>query len=321
MVTVFYKSSLTEKEKIMYDRVLDGIINYEDEIMLDGASKDSIGKIINSISMDRPELFYVDWGMSYEYTSSYVKLLPEYRYKREEAFSELNRIDSTAESLVKQVRGYSKRDAALMLHDVLAKHIEYTNYDSITKDPYTIVGALKNKKCVCEGFARAYKYLCDKSGIPCFMVVGFGRNNIGITESHAWNMVKLDGKCYHVDVTFDSRDKLDYCSRSNFLISDGQMIFNHQPDEEYDIPCCNTSLNPLPEVGTVSEFVTHLRRDCNRDLPFTEYRFKSPVNAKQFFDKYYKTVAYDDEYYDKIENFTHSAGDVIATVGVVWKTA
>lgn len=321
MITVFYKSALTEKEKMIYDRVLDGLIGYEDEIMLDGASKNSIDKIIESLSMDRPELFFVDWGMSYEYTSSYVKLLPEYRYERKEALEELKGIDSTAESLVKQVRGVDKPGAALMLHDVLAKHIEYTNYESNGKESYTIVGALKNKKCVCEGYARAYKYLCDKAGIPCFMIVGFGRTPAGITESHAWNMVKLDGKWYHVDVTFDSLTDKDYCSRSNFLLSDGQMIFNHQPDEAYDYPRCPTSLSLLPEVGTVSEFTSRLSHDFKRKLPYTEYRFKSPVNAKQFFDKYYKSVGYSDEYYDQIENFTHTTGDVITTVGVVWKTA
>lgn len=322
MNTAYYKSLLTEKDKILYDRILDGILNYEDSILLNGASNENIGMIIDYISMDRPELFFVDWGMSYEYTSSYVNMLPEYRYKREEAIAELRGVDSTAEYLVKQVRGASPYDAALMLHDVLAKHIEYKQYNSNKREPYTIIGALRNKKCVCKGYARAYKYLCDKAGIPCFMVVGYGRNNFDLTESHAWNMVKLDGKCYHVDVTFDSLTDKEYCSRSNFLLSEGQMKFNHQPDEVYVIPQCRQSRNPLPVIGSLTEFREHLRRDSKQNLPYTEYRFLNPVETKLFFDKYFETLAYDDsEYYDKIENFSHKTGDMISTVGVVWKKA
>ena len=48
---------------------------------------------------------------------------------------------------------------------------------------------------VCEGYSKAFKYLCDLSGITCYTVSG------DIDGGHMWNIVTLDGKNYLVDVT------------------------------------------------------------------------------------------------------------------------
>ena len=55
---------------------------------------------------------------------------------------------------------------------------------------------------VCEGYARAYKVLCDQFGIPCVLIRGTvlqGGTRIG----HMWNGVQIDGKWYLTDVTWD----------------------------------------------------------------------------------------------------------------------
>lgn len=55
---------------------------------------------------------------------------------------------------------------------------------------------------VCEGYARAYKVLCDQFGIPCVLIRGTvlqGETRIG----HMWNGVQIDGKWYLTDVTWD----------------------------------------------------------------------------------------------------------------------
>lgn len=52
-----------------------------------------------------------------------------------------------------------------------------------------------NTNVVCEGYSKAFKYLCDLSGITCYTVSG--TTNGG----HMWNIVTLDGKNYLVDVT------------------------------------------------------------------------------------------------------------------------
>ena len=76
-------------------------------------------------------------------------------------------------------------------------------------DIHNIYGALYNKKVVCEGYARTFKYILDGLGIENVLVSGTGTNSSGVTESHAWNYVKIDEKWYGVDVTWDDGQSID----------------------------------------------------------------------------------------------------------------
>lgn len=72
-------------------------------------------------------------------------------------------------------------------------------------DPWQLVSVFDgdpNTNVVCEGYAKAYQYLCDLAGIPCYLVIG----NVIVDDQgpgvgHMWNNVILDGKTYLVDPT------------------------------------------------------------------------------------------------------------------------
>lgn len=89
-----------------------------------------------------------------------------------------------------------------MIHDYLIDTISYDS--SLSKNNiYNVYGALINKESVCEGYARAFKYLLDELEIPCVMVIGTATNSQGETENHAWNYVQLQGIWYAIDTTWD----------------------------------------------------------------------------------------------------------------------
>ena len=78
-------------------------------------------------------------------------------------------------------------------------------------------GALIKKRCVCQGYAEAFKRLMDAGGVPCYVVLGRIEN---ATYYHAWNIVRLNGGAdgYHIDVTWDAskgRPKYDYFGKSD----------------------------------------------------------------------------------------------------------
>ncbi len=66
---------------------------------------------------------------------------------------------------------------------------------------------------VCEGYARAFKVLCGKAGIPCVLESGSAFSSLTEYNSykltgnggtpHMWNSVKADGSWYGVDVTWN----------------------------------------------------------------------------------------------------------------------
>lgn len=66
-------------------------------------------------------------------------------------------------------------------------------------DPWQLVWVFDNDpdtNVVCEGYSKAFQYLCDLSGIECYTVTGDMDGG-----GHMWNIVVLDGKSYLVDVT------------------------------------------------------------------------------------------------------------------------
>ena len=97
---------------------------------------------------------------------------------------------------------------AYVAHNYLAKEVRYS--EAREDDPMSKIyvqcayGALVRKRCVCQGYAEAYKLLLNDQGVPCEVVTGVVK---GSTGRHAWNMISTDGKnFYHVDVTWDSLD-------------------------------------------------------------------------------------------------------------------
>ncbi len=88
------------------------------------------------------------------------------------------------------------------IHDYLCDTVVYDLNAPYAHEPY---GALVDGKAVCEGYAEAFKLLCDRFGIPCAVILGEGVVSSG-SEPHMWNYVQMeDGYWYAVDVTWDDR--------------------------------------------------------------------------------------------------------------------
>ena len=65
-------------------------------------------------------------------------------------------------------------------------------------DCYTAYGALVKGTSVCAGYADAFYRMCKECNIDCIYISGKGNGG-----NHAWNQVKIDGKWYNVDVTWE----------------------------------------------------------------------------------------------------------------------
>ncbi|MCI8598172.1 MAG: hypothetical protein HFJ10_07010 [Lachnospiraceae bacterium] len=70
-------------------------------------------------------------------------------------------------------------------------------------DPWQLVWVFDgdpSTNVVCEGYSKAFQYLCDLSGIDCYTVTGTMAGGTG-AGGHMWNIVVLDGISYLVDIT------------------------------------------------------------------------------------------------------------------------
>lgn len=61
----------------------------------------------------------------------------------------------------------------------------------------TAYGALCEGRAVCTSYAAAFKAICDRLSLPCWVVMGYYEDG-----GHAWNAVLLNGEIRYVDPTF-----------------------------------------------------------------------------------------------------------------------
>lgn len=173
---------------------------------------------IEAYTYDNPDVFYIDFGKLYLNIETTTRgksvtykvfidegdnenyLIQEFSSKQEidEALSEINNINQYFIQNKKEDT-YSN---IKIVHDYLVDSIEYEKTSS-EKNVYNLYGALVNKRCVCEGYAKAFKYLMDELDIPCTIVIGEATNSDGVTEKHAWNYVQIDEQWYAIDCTWD----------------------------------------------------------------------------------------------------------------------
>ena len=102
--------------------------------------------------------------------------------------------------------GMSAEVKAFIAHNYLSKTVTYwRNKDAKPLEKsymQSAYGALIKNKCVCQGYAEAYKRILDSQGIICEVLCGKVKSS---GEYHAWNAVSFNGRDYfHVDVTWDA---------------------------------------------------------------------------------------------------------------------
>ena len=111
-------------------------------------------------------------------------------------------IQNIVDQIVEQTQNDSVVEKARRIHNWLVSSVSYEESEE-NKNRFEIYGALHDQRAVCEGYARSFKYLMEKVGVPCVLVSGTGTNSEGKSESHAWNYMQVNNEWYAVDVTWD----------------------------------------------------------------------------------------------------------------------
>lgn len=207
--------------------------NYLDELRDDGIIRTYSGTIYSSkVDLE------VDYGMGYkikQYIMNPSHMANEQVELKEIAAIVKGIIDSTIDNTMTD---YEKEKA---IHDymVLTYRYDYENYqnNAIPDESYTVAGMLKYKTGVCQAYAETFKLFMDILGIDCQVVIGTGNGG-----SHAWNIVKLDGEYYQVDVTWnDPVPDIEGQVRYNYFnITDEKMAIDHVWDTQAYVACNGT---------------------------------------------------------------------------------
>lgn len=114
---------------------------------------------------------------------------------------EINEINNKVDKILSENvnNNMPPKEKIRVIHDYIIDHTEYDKlkYENKNDDTYksnTAYGVLIEGYGTCNGYADAMEIFLDKMNIINFKISN---------EEHIWNLVYLDGKWYHLDLTWD----------------------------------------------------------------------------------------------------------------------
>lgn len=233
----YYYSILSPADKQVYKKIYDGIKNFETAITV-SKTTESLLNIIQFIGWDNPHIFYVDLNQ-YNYSKSQLDTIVRltYWYNKQEVDEINKKVHKVLQKILARVNGTTDYEKEKSVHDLLIENVLYDmsalqNLHKHSPRSNSILGVLFYKTAVCEGIAKVTKMLLNLLDIKCIVATGMAGG-----ELHAWNIVKIDSKPYHLDVTWDinlsirNRFCYDY-----FNLTDREILRDHIPSIKY--PLC-----------------------------------------------------------------------------------
>lgn len=191
----YYYEQLSELEKQVYHTILSQLDNFESgkkDIYVDYISEDSFYKVHFALLSDHPEYFWLSKFQAKTRNNMIFSVSYGEIGKQKEEYDRLQKIgDEIVAGIPSEYCTYEK---VKYLYEYIIKSTEYVEDAENNQD---IRSVFVGRQSVCAGYAHAFKFLCDKAGIPCIYVYGTVEGT-----AHAWNMVLIGEHYYWVDATW-----------------------------------------------------------------------------------------------------------------------
>lgn len=231
-------SNLTDDEKEVLFSILNAVENHETQVEVkNGVIKNGDSETLSDmfllvkIALAKTDMLsptYVYSGGEY-----ITNLKLSYRLTENQVAAQRAQLKSKVMSIMSSVtEDMDDYDKLLYFHDEI---ISYCNYNQENENSRSAYGCLVEGKASCEGYSKALLELCDAAGIDCVIAAGSAVTN-SQTIKHMWNKVRISGRWYNVDLSWDDADvgsEYDY-----FLVTDKEISTSHtvEPNKFYDYP-------------------------------------------------------------------------------------
>lgn len=268
----------TSDFNILYSQITGGELNWSKPIFTYfdfdhpekfGINYSNLGLSISGIPVDNNDYKITQLGI-YFGGSNVTSPLLGYT-SSQEINTDLKAMEKNITEIINSIPKYSSRYKKIqIINNWLVKHNTYNPYvykndtDSASSTAWEITSALvytddtsdDTKYPVCEGYANAFKYLCDRVNIPCVSVE---------SDTHKWNLVQLeDGKWYQIDVTWNDPVGATNDSYINryFLLGSSNSLMT---DTDHTINMTNPEIS-APEISTTDYSYKNAHNgDVNQD--------------------------------------------------------
>ncbi len=230
----YYYSQLSEEDRRIYDAMygvaLDptttenvAMLQVSWDVYDDEAWTEHCYKVSFALAYDHLELWWISRrnginGFHYAYNISpdpdgtygiYINMDHVYETAEQDITSFNQAVDAF---LAKIDPSAGEESLARQVHDGLLQLVSYNEsiYESqgndLARTAYSAMVADSSghpHSALCSGYATAYAYLLQRLGVEATIILGMAGYSGGALEGHVWNIVKIGGSWYEVDVTWD----------------------------------------------------------------------------------------------------------------------
>ena len=162
-----------------------------------GININDLRTVMSIVLNDNPRFFHLSAAYQYTYDRNRPEIALELRLKYKMTPDEYAAASVEVQTWVDKIvsladPSFTEFEYALFFHDYIASNYEYDTAYNV-RDVYSFI---KTGVGVCQAYTYAYGLLLEAVGIESTFASSDEMN-------HIWNIVKLGGKWYHVDLTWD----------------------------------------------------------------------------------------------------------------------
>ena len=201
-----YSDHLSGDSLYLYKEIINslskGDLTISCEVSNPNEINDNIDLIGKAVFEGNPELFFVEQVFAPSFSGNRINLTLKPCYDMSTINEKYDALCKEIDRIVEIISKIpNKIDQLYRLNEYLCIRIETSsNTDWAYGNSY---GALISCCARCEGFAKAAKMILNKLGFENEIIVGNATHN-GQNVVHAWNEIKVNGKNYYFDFTWNA---------------------------------------------------------------------------------------------------------------------
>ncbi len=193
-------STLSSDDQKLYLEILSILSQMRQNVKVSSTDENQIDRVFKCVMIDHPEIFYVQGYSMTKLTRAgilhRITLSGTYTMSQNEKSTKEQSAVAAANAILGQIpSGSSEYEKVRFVYEYLVKN---TEYDLASEQNQNILSVFLNGRSVCQGYAKSAQYLLNHMGMFCTLAEGVVKG----TEPHVWNIVRIDGKYYNMDVTW-----------------------------------------------------------------------------------------------------------------------
>lgn len=186
-----YKAASKHKEKVKFIAPI---------------SDDDLTTLMFLLNYDCPELIHLSGDYYPEYTDDSMRYISGLRFTYCMSDDEYKNASAELEAFFKELEqkleGRTDTEKEKYVYDLIFDNCIYNEQEMISGSAY---GVFIKHTGRCEGLSKAFMWAMHRLSVECLCISGQQLwSTTALYSEHSWNMIKLDGDWYNLDITVDN---------------------------------------------------------------------------------------------------------------------